>query len=106
MWVARVAGTLHSVFGTAGRRRAALGHASTMPSPVECRNALSCPPRGHPPYSYDKQAAPFDSPVERNMTGQTIEMRQRVGLPAIFVAFFRLGGVSFGVVAAGWIYRE
>jgi chromate transporter len=40
------------------------------------------------------------------MTGQTIEMRRRVGLPAIFVAFFRLGVVSFGGGTAGWLYRE
>ena len=40
------------------------------------------------------------------MTGQTIEMRQRVGLPAIFVAFCRLGVVSFGGGTAGWLYRE
>jgi len=40
----RVAG-LHSAFRTAGGRRAALGHASTMPSRGECCNALLRPPR-------------------------------------------------------------
>ena len=40
------------------------------------------------------------------MTGRTIEMRRRVGLPAIFVAFFRLGVASFGGGTEGWLYRE
>ena len=42
------------------------------------------------------------------MTGQIIDTRQtkRVGLSAIFVAFFRLGVVSFGGGTAGWLYRE
>jgi chromate transporter len=42
------------------------------------------------------------------MTGQTIDTRQskRVGLSAIFIAFFRLGVVSFGGGTAGWLYRE
>ncbi len=42
------------------------------------------------------------------MTGQTIDMRRtkRVRLSAIFVAFFRLGVVSFGGGTAGWLYRE
>src|SRR5690349_16223316 len=35
----RVARTLYSVFRAAGGRRAALGHASTMPSRGECCNA-------------------------------------------------------------------
>src|SRR5215468_9067089 len=29
-----------------------------------------------------------------------------VGLPALFVAFFRLGVMSFGGGTAGWLYRE
>src|ERR1700745_646668 len=42
------------------------------------------------------------------MTGQTIDMRRtnRVRLSSIFVAFFRLGVVSFGGGTAGWLYRE
>lgn len=40
------------------------------------------------------------------MTGETIDMRQKVGLPAIFAAFFCLGVVSFGGGTAGWLYRE
>jgi chromate transporter len=40
------------------------------------------------------------------MTGRTIEMRPRVGLPAIFAAFFRLGVASFGGGTEGWLYRE
>src|SRR6201993_1074156 len=42
------------------------------------------------------------------MTGQTIDMRRtnRVRLLPIFVAFFRLGIVSFGGGTAGWLYRE
>lgn len=40
------------------------------------------------------------------MTGRTIETRRRVGLPAIFAAFFRLGVVSFGGGTAAWLYRE
>jgi chromate transporter len=30
----------------------------------------------------------------------------RLGLPALFVAFFRLGVMSFGGGTAGWLYRE
>jgi len=30
----------------------------------------------------------------------------RIGLPALFVAFFRLGVMSFGGGTAGWLYRE
>src|ERR1700726_4903799 len=42
------------------------------------------------------------------MTGPTIDMRRtnKVRLSAIFVAFFRLGVVSFGGGTAGWLYRE
>ena len=42
------------------------------------------------------------------MTGQTIDMgrHNRVALSAIFIAFFRLGVVSFGGGTAGWLYRE
>ncbi len=42
------------------------------------------------------------------MAGQTIDMRRgnRVRLFPIFVAFFRLGVVSFGGGTAGWLYRE
>ena len=40
------------------------------------------------------------------MTGPTIEVRRRVGLAAVFAAFFRLGVVSFGGGTAGWLYRE
>jgi chromate transporter len=32
--------------------------------------------------------------------------REWVGLPALFVAFFRLGVMSFGGGTAGWLYRE
>jgi chromate transporter len=31
---------------------------------------------------------------------------KKIGLPAIFAAFFRLGVVSFGGGTAGWLYRE
>jgi chromate transporter len=46
--------------------------------------------------------------LERKLTGQTIETRRsrRIGLPALFAAFFRLGIVSFGGGTAGWLYRE
>src|SRR5689334_22688102 len=49
-----------------------------------------------------------DNPLEQKMTGQMIDMRRtnRVRLSAIFVAFFRLGVVSFGGGTAGWLYRE
>jgi chromate transporter len=42
------------------------------------------------------------------MAGQTTDMRRtnRIRLSAIFVAFFRLGVVSFGGGTAGWLYRE
>ncbi|MBO0739769.1 MAG: chromate transporter, partial [Alphaproteobacteria bacterium] len=30
----------------------------------------------------------------------------RIGLPAIFAAFFWLGVTSFGGGTAGWLYRE
>src|SRR5262249_36874696 len=30
----------------------------------------------------------------------------RIGLPAIFTAFFRLGATSFGGGTAAWLYRE
>ena len=42
------------------------------------------------------------------MTGPTIDVRRTKGvrLSAIFVAFFRLGVVSFGGGTAGWLYRE
>src|SRR5205809_443321 len=30
----------------------------------------------------------------------------RIGLPALFTAFFRLGVMSFGGGTAGWLYRE
>jgi len=31
---------------------------------------------------------------------------KRIGLPALFTAFFRLGVMSFGGATAGWLYRE
>ena len=42
------------------------------------------------------------------MTEHSIEARpiNKVGLPAIFAAFFRLGATSFGGGTAGWLYRE
>ena len=42
------------------------------------------------------------------MTGRTTDIRRtnKVRLSAIFVAFFRLGMVSFGGGTAGWLYRE
>jgi chromate transporter len=42
------------------------------------------------------------------MIERTIEMRRskRIGLPALFIAFFRLGVMSFGGGTAGWLYRE
>src|SRR5207248_10649425 len=42
------------------------------------------------------------------MTGQTIDQRRtnKVRLSAIFVAYFRLGLVSFGGGTACWLYRE
>jgi chromate transporter len=66
---------------------------------LEAKGALS---------SYNKQAKPDDSALERKMTGPTIDRRRtdRVRLSAIFVAFFRLGVVSFGGGTAGWLYRE
>ena len=53
-----------------------------------------------------RQAEPGDSGLEQKMMGRTIEIRQKVGLPAVFAAFFRLGVVSFGGGTAGWLYRE
>jgi chromate transporter len=49
-----------------------------------------------------------DSSVEGKLTGPTIDTRRsgRIGLPALFAAFFRLGMVSFGGGTAGWLYRE
>ena len=46
--------------------------------------------------------------VGAEMTEPTIDMRRtnRLRSPAIFVAFFRLGVVSFGGGTAGWLYRE
>jgi hypothetical protein len=41
----------------------------------------------------------FDNPLE----GRQVD---RIGLPAIFGAFFRLGVTSFGGGTAGWLYRE
>jgi len=51
---------------------------------------------------------PSDSSLERKLIGQTIDTRRskRIGLPALFAAFFRLGVVSFGGGTAGWLYRE
>jgi chromate transporter len=42
------------------------------------------------------------------MIERTIETRRstRIGLPALFLAFFRLGVMSFGGGTAGWLYRE
>jgi hypothetical protein len=80
-----------------------------MPSPVGCRNALWClarEARGVPLSPYNHRAEPGDSPLELKMTGRTIEMRPRVGLPAIFAAFFRLGVASFGGGTEAWLYRE
>jgi chromate transporter len=62
--------------------------------------------RGVPLSPYNHRAEPGDSPLELKMTGRTIEMRPRVGLPAIFAAFFRLGVASFGGGTEGWLYRE
>src|SRR4051794_18300913 len=66
---------------------------------LEAKGALS---------SYNKQAKPDNIALERKMTGPTIEVRRtnRVRLSAVFVAFFRLGVVSFGGGTAGWLYRE
>jgi chromate transporter len=62
--------------------------------------------RGVPLSPYNQLAEQGDSPLEWKMTGRTIEMRPRVGLPAIFAAFFRLGVASFGGGTEGWLYRE
>jgi chromate transporter len=35
-----------------------------------------------------------------------VQHAARIGLPAIFAAFFRLGVTSFGGGTAGWLYRE
>lgn len=35
-----------------------------------------------------------------------VRRAERIGLPAIFAAFFRLGVTSFGGGTAGWLYRE
>jgi chromate transporter len=42
------------------------------------------------------------------MTEHSVDARpvNRIGLPAIFAAFFRLGITSFGGGTAGWLYRE
>ena len=42
------------------------------------------------------------------MIERTIDMRRckRIGLPALFIAFFWLGVMSFGGGTAGWLYRE
>ena len=42
------------------------------------------------------------------MIERTIETRRskRIGLSALFIAFFRLGVMSFGGGTAGWLYRE
>jgi len=42
------------------------------------------------------------------MIERTIDMRRskRIGLPALFIAFSRLGVMSFGGGTAGWLYRE
>jgi chromate transporter len=42
------------------------------------------------------------------MTEGAVEARpiKRIGLPAIFAAFFRLGAMSFGGGTAAWLYRE
>ena len=37
---------------------------------------------------------------------QIYEAGSRIGLPAIYQAFFRLGVTSFGGGTAGWLYRE
>jgi chromate transporter len=49
-----------------------------------------------------------DHSSEAGMTEHSIEARpiKKVGLPAIFAAFFRLGATSFGGGTAGWLYRE
>ena len=49
-----------------------------------------------------------DSSLERKLTGHTIDTHrsERIGLPALFAAFVRLGMVSFGGGTAGWLYRE
>jgi chromate transporter len=81
-----------------------------MPSRGECCNALSCPPQeSFIPTPEEKGAfSSYNKQAEWKMTGQIIDTRQtkRVGLSAIFVAFFRLGVVSFGGGTAGWLYRE
>ena len=76
----------------------ARGRESSFPT-LKAKGALS---------SCNKQVEPGDSPLERIMTGPTIDTRRtkRVGLATIFVAFFRLGVVSFGGGTAGWLYRE
>jgi chromate transporter len=35
-----------------------------------------------------------------------MDQNKRIGLPAIFAAFFRLGVMSFGGGTAAWLYRE
>src|SRR5438132_185475 len=46
--------------------------------------------------------------VGEEMIERTIDMRRckRIGLPALFIAFFWLGVMSFGGGTAGWLYRE
>src|SRR5689334_16650037 len=38
--------------------------------------------------------------------GDDMPRGKRIGLPALFTAFFRLGVMSFGGATAGWLYRE
>lgn len=42
----------------------------------------------------------------RAVQDATAKRVDRIGLPAIFAAFFRLGVTSFGGGTAGWLYRE
>jgi chromate transporter len=57
---------------------------------------------------YNQRAKPSNACVGGEMTGRRAEMRpgRKIGLPALFIAFFRLGVMSFGGGTAGWLYRE
>jgi chromate transporter len=78
-----------------------------MVDPQKCRGAGTLSlglPDGNPPRL--QIGFEFRAPSEGISVTQVNETSPRIGLPAIYWAFFQLGVTSFGGGTAGWLYRE
>src|SRR5271165_3665745 len=90
------------------RARRAARHRGLTPSTIVRHCHADCWSGGHRSRLLFGPGAAGRRSLGGEMTEQSIDLRRtgRIGLPAIFAAFFRLGATSFGGGTAGWLYRE